>query len=137
MNLIFPNQSHKASSFYIFVNQSQLTHHAGTLERILKPCISFISFFKAYKREKKWVSSTVIFLGLIWGRMSTPSQFKIEQKLPKMVHIIPNYLVLQFSENFMEFRTKIVKLQTHANLHKNVNENMFSFTFLCNIHEFL
>ena len=31
----------------------------------------------------------------------------------------------------MKIRTKIAKLQMHENLHKNVNENMFSFTFLC------
>ena len=40
-----------------------------------------------------------IFLGLIWGRISATSQFKIEQKLPKMVYTIPNFLVLQFGEN--------------------------------------
>ena len=28
------------------------------------------------------------------------SQFKNEQKLPKMVYIIPNFLVLHFDENF-------------------------------------
>ena len=41
------------------------------------------------------------------------------------------FLVLNFGENFMKIRTKIPKLQMHANLHKNVNENMSSFTFLC------
>ena len=46
-----------------------------------------------------------------------------------MVYIIPNFLVLYFGENFMKIRTKISKLQMHENLHKNVNENMFSFTF--------
>ena len=30
------------------------------------------------------------------------------------------------------FWIKISKLQMHEKLHKNVNENMFSFTFLCN-----
>ena len=30
-----------------------------------------------------------------------PSQFENEQKLPKMVNIIPNFLVLHFGENFM------------------------------------
>ena len=45
--------------------------------------------------------------------MSAPSQFKIEQKLPKMVYIIPDFLFLQFSENFMKIRTKIAKLQMH------------------------
>ena len=68
------------------------------------------------------------------GLISAPSQFKIEQKLPKMLYImiiIPNFLVLQFGEHFMKIRTKIAKLQMHENLHKNVNENMFSFTFLC------
>ena len=56
---------------------------------------------------------------------------KNEQKLPKiMVHIIPNFLVLHFTD-FMIIRSKIPKLQMHENLHKNVNENIFSFTFLC------
>ena len=40
-------------------------------------------------------------------------------------------IVLHFGENFMKIRTNIAKLQIHENLHKNVNENMFSFTFLC------
>ena len=71
-----------------------------------------------------------IFLGLIWGRIST-SQFKNKQKLSKMVYIIPNFLILHFGENFMEIRTKIAKLQMHENVNENVNENMFSFTFLC------
>ena len=31
----------------------------------------------------------------------------------------------------MKIQAKIAKLQMHENLHKNVNENMFSFTFLC------
>ena len=48
-----------------------------------------------------------IFLGLIWDQISAPSQFKNEQKLPKMVYIIPNFLVLHFGENFMKIWTKI------------------------------
>ena len=52
-------------------------------------------------------------------------------KTSQMVYIIPNFLVLQFGKNFMKIQTKIAKLQMHENLHKNVNENMFSFTFLC------
>ena len=71
-----------------------------------------------------------IFLGLKWGRLSAPFHFKNEQKLPKMVYMIPYFLVLHFGENFMKIRTKIIKLQMHENLHKIVNENMFSFTFL-------
>ena len=47
------------------------------------------------------------------------------------VYIIPNVFILHFGENFMKIQTKIAKLQMHENLHKNVNENMFSFTFLC------
>ena len=53
-----------------------------------------------------------------------PSQLKNKQKLPKMVYIIHNFLVLDFGENFMKILTKIAKLQMHENLHKN------SFTFL-------
>ena len=45
-------------------------------------------------------SGSVIFLGLIWGRISTPSQFKNEQKLPK-------FLVLHFGENFMNKNRKV------------------------------
>ena len=72
------------------------------------------------------------FLGLIWGQITAPSQIKNESKLPRMVYIISDFLVLHFSENFMEIWSKIQKLQMHENLHKNVNENMFSYTFLCN-----
>ena len=32
-----------------------------------------------------------ISLGLIWSRISAPSQFKNKQKLPKMYNIIPNF----------------------------------------------
>ena len=45
------------------------------------------------------------------GFSLAPSQLKKEQKLPKMVYIIPNFLVLHFGENFMEIWTKIPKLQ--------------------------
>ena len=54
-----------------------------------------------------------------------------EQKLPKMVYIIPNVLVLHFGEKFMKNWTKIAKSQMHENLNKHMNENMFSFTCLC------
>ena len=47
-----------------------------------------------------------------------------------MMYIISNFLVLHFGEYYMKIQTKIAKLQIHENLHKNVNENMFSFTFL-------
>ena len=78
-----------------------------------------------------------IFLSLIWGQILAFSQFKNEQNLPKMVYIIPHFfLVLHFGENFLKIRTKIAKIQIHENLHKNLNENMFSFTFLCIFHEF-
>ena len=41
-----------------------------------------------------------------------------------MVHIIPNFLALNFGENVTKIQTKIVKLQMHKNLYKNVNENI-------------
>ena len=71
------------------------------------------------------MSFSGIFLDLIWGRTSAPSQLKNEQKLHKMVYIFPNYLVLHFGENFMKIRTKIAKLQMHENVYNIVNENMF------------
>ena len=46
--------------------------------------ISFFVHFQIYSG---------IFLGLIWGQMSTPSQFKNEQKLSKIVYSITNFLV--------------------------------------------
>ena len=48
-----------------------------------------------------------------------------------MAYIIPSFLDLHFAENFMKILTKIAKLRMHEKLHKNVNENLFSFTFLC------
>ena len=48
-----------------------------------------------------------------------------------MVYIIPNVLVLHLGESVMKILTKIAKLPFYEYLHKNVNENMFSFTFLC------
>ena len=54
-------------------------------------------------------------------------QFKNEHKLPKMVYIIPNFLVLNFGYNFMKIRTKIAKLQMHENFHKNLNIFMHFF----------
>ena len=62
------------------------------------------------------------------------------ENLSKMVYIIHNFLVLHFGDNLMKNRSKIPKLQMqmHEKLHKNVNENMFACTFLCNIfHVFL
>ena len=38
---------------------------------------------------------------------------------PKMVYIIPNFIVLHFGVNFMKIRKKIAKLKMHENLHKN------------------
>ena len=71
----------------------------------------------------------MIFIGLIWGRIPAPSKFKNEQKLPKMVYIVPNFLMIHFGETFMKTRSKIPKVEMHEKLHKNVNENMFSLTF--------
>ena len=59
-----------------------------------------------------------IFLGLILGSISAPSQLKNEKNFS-----------LHIGEKFMKIRTKIGKLQMHENLKKNVNENTFSFTF--------
>ena len=42
-----------------------------------------------------------IFLGLISGRMTDPSQLKNQQKLHKMVYIITNFIDLHFHKNFM------------------------------------
>ena len=81
---------------------------------------------------KKQHDNAGIFLGLI-----CPISNKKEHKLPKIVYIIPNFLVLHFGENFMKIGTKIAKLQMHENFHKNVNENMFSVTVDANFHEFL
>ena len=51
-------------------------------------------------------------------------QFKIEQNLPKMVYIIPDFLVLHLDENLMK------KLQMHENLHKNVFIHIFMQFFM-------
>ena len=82
-----------------------------------------IQFFKQlfqeyYQSEIDSIQmSTVALSGLIWaqtfckgrdfprvdvGMKLAHSQFKNEQKLPKIVYIIPNFLVLHFGENFMK-----------------------------------
>ena len=43
------------------------------------------------------------------------------------MHIIPNFYIQQFGENFMKIRTKILKLQMHEHLHTNVKENIYIF----------
>ena len=58
---------------------------------------------------------TGIFLGLILGPNIDPFPIQ-KQKLPKMVYIIPNFLVLHFGEKFIKLRTKIAKLQKHKNV---------------------
>ena len=78
-----------------------------------------------------------IFLGLIWGFILSPSQFKNEQKLPKMMYIIPNFLVLHFGENFMKIRTKIAKLQMHEIFIKMWIKMCFHSHFHANFREFL
>ena len=45
---------------------------------------------------------TGIFLSLIYGQVSAPSEFRNGQKLTKRVFNTPNFLVLHFGENFME-----------------------------------
>ena len=51
-----------------------------------------------------------IFPGLIWDRITASSHFKNEQKLTKIVYIIPYFLVLYFGEHFKKIGTKIGEL---------------------------
>ena len=71
-----------------------------------------------------------IFLGLICVWITAPSQFKNEQNLPKMVYIIPNFLVLHFGENFTKIRSKISKLQMPENLHTMWMKTCFLHIFM-------
>ena len=57
-------------------------------------------------------------------------KFKIEQKLPKMVFIIPNFTILQFGENFMKIRTEIAKLQMHEFCIKCQGKYVFIHIFM-------
>ena len=54
------------------------------------------------------------------GPNISPSQLKNERKLPRIVYIIPNFLVLHFGENFLKIGTKFAKLQMHESLHKKM-----------------
>ena len=109
------------------MKMKQFRLKGGSSEHPLDLSLKMIS----YCVQIQYFSTVSDFLGLIWGWILAPFQIKNMQKLPKMVYIIPSFLVLHFGENFMKIRTKIAKLQMHENLHKIVNENMFSFTFLC------
>ena len=53
------------------------------------------------------------------------------------MYIIPNLVVLHFGDKFMKIQANLAKLQMQENLHKNVNENMLSFTFLYKFSEVL
>ena len=70
------------------------------------------------------ITITEIFLGLFWGLISTPSQSKIEQKLPKLVNNIHNSLALQFGVNFMIIRkkknSKVIDVYIHTLVHNFV-----------------
>ena len=57
---------------------------------------------------------TGIFRDLFRGQISAPSQFKSEQKLPKIVSNSPHSLAVQFGENSMKIRQKIAKLQMYT-----------------------
>ena len=65
---------------------------------------------------------------MLWGEprdfpkpdLATPSQFKNEQKLTKMVYIIPNFLGLHFGEIFMKIWTKIPVANFHEFLKRAI-----------------
>ena len=109
--------------FWYLSHQLAAKYQTSQYIRTVSPESSILTY--------RYTKCAGIFLGLIWGQISAPSQLKIEQNLPKMVYFLPNFLVLHFGENFTKIQTKIAKLKRQENLHKNVNKNMFSFTFLC------
>ena len=75
------------------------------------------------------IIDTVIFLGLIWGRISAPCPLP-NSKMSKILYIIPNFLVLHFGENFM------AKLLIHENLHKMWMKTCIHSHFYATFHEF-
>ena len=72
----------------------------------LKPAIGLLNVCAPYEKKNMWMG----------GKLAT-------------LYIIPNFLVLHFGERFIKIWSKIPKLKMYENLHENVNENMFSFTF--------
>ena len=98
--------------------------------------------YKLYTTNTYWMIPFYSYINMDFPRPDLgpnicPFPLKNEQKLPKLVYIISNFLFLHFSENFMKICTKIQKLQMHENLHKNVNENLFHSHFYSIFHEFL
>ena len=85
-----------------------------------------ICFVKAIRKA----TGSGIFLGLIWGQISAPSQFKNEQKLPKFVYIIPNFSFLLFDGNFMKIQIKILKSQMHKICIKCERKPVFVHIFM-------
>ena len=54
-----------------------------------------------------------MFLGMIWGQISDTFPFKNEPKLPEMVYIIPNFLVLHLGVSSWKSKQKKAKLYMH------------------------
>ena len=91
-------------------------------------CLS-MRFANTFKNELMLQHvKTGIFPGLIWGRISAPSQFKNDQNLPE-------FLVLHFGEYFTKIQEK--KQQSYKCMKICIKLWMKTFTFLCNFHEFL
>ena len=87
------------------------------------------------KFQIQFYNMSGIFLGLIWGRISAPSQFKNEQKLPKIMYIIPNFLVLHFGENSWKSEQKHQSYRCMKNCIKMWMKSFHSY-FYAIFHEF-
>ena len=99
--------------------------------------VKLTTFYISYMQNSSILTSfgspagSGIFLSLIWGQISAPSKILKWAKTSQNGVYHSQFLSSKFWWKFMKILTKIAKLQIHENLHKNVNENMFSFTFLC------
>ena len=83
--------------------------------------------------ERLWLDYSVV----VCRDLSRPSQSKIEQKLPKMAYIVPNFFVLQIGENFPKNPNKHSSYRCVKICIKMWMKTCFHSQFYANFHEFL
>ena len=113
-----------SAKFYLFLNEdwkeiTEATECQQKLEKARAVC-KYQQNYRPVKIQEdhiellpRWIFLCIVrdFPSPDLGPNIAPSQLENKQKLPKMVYIIPNFLVLHFGEDFMKIGTKNTKVK--------------------------